>query len=85
MTMTVDLSREVDRLVNWPNGIWSRRYQAILVSGEEEAQAGRWLAKSRQTHPTCWACLQLDRLRNIALDVSRKGNSPDKRSSQEAM
>ena len=36
-----NLAREVDRLVDWPNGIWSRRYQAILISEEEEAQAGR--------------------------------------------
>src|SRR5689334_114082 len=36
-----NLAREVDRLVDWPNGIWSRRYQAILVSDEEEAQVGR--------------------------------------------
>ncbi len=36
-----NLALEVDRLVDWPNGIWSRRYHAILISGEEEAQAGR--------------------------------------------
>ena len=36
-----NLAREVDRLVDWRHGIWSRRYHAILVSEEEEAQVGR--------------------------------------------
>jgi REP element-mobilizing transposase RayT len=34
-------AREVDRLVDWSDGIWSRRYQAIPVSGEEGAQISR--------------------------------------------
>src|SRR5688572_4945492 len=36
-----NLAREVERLVDWPSGIWSRRYHAILISEEEEAQAAR--------------------------------------------
>jgi REP element-mobilizing transposase RayT len=36
-----NLAREVGRLVDWSDGIWPRRYQAILVSGEEGAQISR--------------------------------------------
>ena len=36
-----NLALEVNRLVDWPHGLWSRRYQAIVVSDEEEAQVGR--------------------------------------------
>jgi REP element-mobilizing transposase RayT len=36
-----NLAREVGRLADWREKIWSRRYQAILVSGEEAAQVGR--------------------------------------------
>jgi len=36
-----NLAREVGRLIGWSDGIWSRRYQAILVSGEEGAQISR--------------------------------------------
>lgn len=36
-----NLAREVGRLVRWSDGIWSRRYQAIVVSSEEEAQIAR--------------------------------------------
>jgi hypothetical protein len=36
-----NLAREVGRLTGWTGKIWERRYQAILISGEEEAQAGR--------------------------------------------
>ncbi len=36
-----NLALEVDRLVDWPHGLWSRRYQAILISDEEAAQVGR--------------------------------------------
>ena len=36
-----NLALEVDRLVDWPHGLWSRRYQAIVISDEEEAQVGR--------------------------------------------
>jgi hypothetical protein len=35
------LAREVARLHEWPDKVWSRRYQAIVVSDEEAAQAGR--------------------------------------------
>jgi hypothetical protein len=36
-----NLAREVGRLVDWPDGIWSRRYQAVVVSQEEAAQIER--------------------------------------------
>ena len=36
-----NLARKVGRLVGWRDKIWSRRYQAIVVSCEEPAQAGR--------------------------------------------
>jgi len=34
-------AREVARLTGWTDKIWSRRYQAIVVSGEEAAQISR--------------------------------------------
>jgi hypothetical protein len=36
-----NLAREISRLYGWPEKIWSRRYQAIIVSGEEGAQIAR--------------------------------------------
>jgi REP element-mobilizing transposase RayT len=36
-----NLTREMGRLVDWSDGVWSRRYQAIPVSGEEGAQIAR--------------------------------------------
>jgi hypothetical protein len=36
-----NLAREVGRLVDWPDGIWSSRYRAIVVSQEEAAQIER--------------------------------------------
>ena len=36
-----NLAREAGRLVRWREKFWGRRYQAILVSAEEEAQVGR--------------------------------------------
>jgi hypothetical protein len=35
------LAREVARLTGWTDKIWSRRYQAIVISNEEKAQAER--------------------------------------------
>jgi putative transposase len=35
------LAREVIRLTGWRDKVWSRRYQAIVVSQEEAAQVGR--------------------------------------------
>jgi len=35
------LAREVARLTAWKDKVWSRRYQAIVVSSEEGAQAAR--------------------------------------------
>jgi REP element-mobilizing transposase RayT len=35
------LAREIARLTGWRDKIWSRRYQAVVVSEEEFAQAGR--------------------------------------------
>src|SRR5215208_6733047 len=35
------LAREIGRLTGWRQKIWSRRYQAIVVSQEEEAQEAR--------------------------------------------
>jgi putative transposase len=36
-----NLAREAGRLANWREKFWSRRYEAILVSGEERAQVER--------------------------------------------
>ena len=36
-----NLAKEVARLTGWKDKIWSRRYQAVLVSGEPEAQLAR--------------------------------------------
>ena len=36
-----NLAREVSRLTGWTDKIWSRRYQAIVISEEEEAQVAR--------------------------------------------
>lgn len=38
-----NLAREVGLLHDWRGGIWSRRYQAIVVSNEESAQVERLL------------------------------------------
>jgi len=37
-----NLARKVGRLVGWRDKIWSRRYQATVVSPEEVAQVGRF-------------------------------------------
>src|SRR5690242_18804582 len=36
-----NLAREVARLTGWTGKIWERRYQAIVISEEEEAQVAR--------------------------------------------
>jgi len=36
-----NLSREVGRLHDWPQTLWGRRYDCIVVSDEEEAQIAR--------------------------------------------
>jgi REP element-mobilizing transposase RayT len=36
-----NLAREAGRLVRWREKFWGRRYQAVIVSDEEEAQVGR--------------------------------------------
>ena len=36
-----NLAREAGRMVRWREKFWGRRYQAILVSDEEEAQGSR--------------------------------------------
>jgi REP element-mobilizing transposase RayT len=36
-----NLAREVGRLTGWTGKIWERRYQAIPISGEEEAHVAR--------------------------------------------
>ena len=36
-----NLAREISRLHRWPEKIWSRRYQAIVISDEEGAQISR--------------------------------------------
>jgi len=36
-----NLARELGRLVGWRDKIWARRYQAIVISGEEPAQIDR--------------------------------------------
>jgi hypothetical protein len=35
------IAREISRLHGWTDKIWSRRYQAIVISGEEGAQIAR--------------------------------------------
>jgi hypothetical protein len=35
------LAREIGRLTGWKQKVWSRRYQAIVISQEEEAQVDR--------------------------------------------
>ncbi len=42
-----NLAREVKRLVDWPEHVWGRRYQAILVSEEESA----WTRRSEVEPP----------------------------------
>ncbi|HEY0510499.1 MAG TPA: transposase, partial [Thermoanaerobaculia bacterium] len=37
-----NLAREVSRLTGWTGKIWDRRYQAILISDEEEVQVARF-------------------------------------------
>jgi hypothetical protein len=36
-----NIAREISRLHGWRDKIWARRYRAIVISGEEEAQAAR--------------------------------------------
>jgi hypothetical protein len=36
-----NLAREVSRLTGWTGKIWDRRYQAILISNEEDVQVAR--------------------------------------------
>ena len=36
-----NLARELGRLVDWRDKVWARRYQAIVISNEEEAQIAR--------------------------------------------
>ena len=36
-----NLARKIGRLVDWPDKIWSRRYQAIVISSETAAQTER--------------------------------------------
>ena len=37
-----NLAREVSRLTGWTGKIWDRRYQAILISNEEDVQVARF-------------------------------------------
>ena len=39
--LNANVAREIDRLIDWPSHLWSRRYQAILVSDEPAAQIER--------------------------------------------
>jgi len=43
-----NLAREVGRLHEWKERLWGRRYEAILVSEEEESQVERLLYLARQ-------------------------------------
>jgi putative transposase len=36
-----NIAREISRLYGWTDKIWSRRYQAVVISGEEGAQIAR--------------------------------------------
>lgn len=40
------IAREVGRLVDWPDKVWARRYQSIVVSDEEMAQVERFCEKA---------------------------------------
>jgi hypothetical protein len=42
-----NLAREIGRLQDWKETLWGRRYQAVLVSGEEEPQVERLLHFAR--------------------------------------
>ena len=37
-----NLAREISRKTGWTGKIWERRYQAIVISNEEEAQLERF-------------------------------------------
>ncbi|HKI05005.1 MAG TPA: transposase [Thermoanaerobaculia bacterium] len=39
--LSSNLAREIGRLVDWPDKVWARRYQAIVISGEAAIQAAR--------------------------------------------
>jgi hypothetical protein len=65
-----NLAREVGRLTGWTGKIWERRYQAIPISDEEEAQAARFryvlshgvkenlVARLREWPGLCWATIR---------------------------
>lgn len=60
-----NLAREVARLVDWHDAVWSRRYQAIVVSEEEEAQVTRLtyllahgVKENLVAHPADWPGVQ---------------------------
>lgn len=59
--VNANIAREVGELVGWREKFWGRRYQAILVSDEPEAQLGRLryllaqgVKEGLVDHPSAW-------------------------------
>lgn len=52
-----NLAKEITRRTGWKDKVWSRRYQAIVISDEDEMQVARleyvpsWRTGSRRTRP----------------------------------
>ncbi|MCG8458181.1 MAG: transposase [Holophagales bacterium] len=60
-----NVAREIGRRLGWKEKIWARRFQAIPVSDEEEAQLGRLayllshgIEEGLVSHPSEWPGLQ---------------------------
>jgi REP element-mobilizing transposase RayT len=80
------LAREIGRLTGWRDKIWSRRYQAVVVSDEEFAQVGRLryvlshgVKEGLVDHPADWpgantvsALLENSSLRGLWFDRTRE-------------
>ena len=56
-----NVAKEIGRRLGWKEKIWARRFQAILVSDEEEAQVGRLayllshgIKEGLVSHPSDW-------------------------------
>jgi hypothetical protein len=68
-----NLAREAGRLYSWEDKIWSRRYQAIIVSGEEEAQTVRLKYVRAKTAPIASRAGRLPRPRLRLLLLGLRG------------
>jgi hypothetical protein len=63
-----NLARKVGKLVGWREKIWSRRYQAIVISSEEVAQVERLkyvLAQDYASYCTSFECASSTRGESI--------------------